>query len=102
MGEGVAMRHTCNRRVEDAEEVGPPERAPPWVERGWTPLRTLCTLHPDNTGQGAQATKRAQTRDGSDPPPGLSPGPTRIWVSNAHLDRVKLVLADGTRGDGHG
>ena len=24
MGEGVAMRHTCNRRVKDAEEVGPP------------------------------------------------------------------------------
>ena len=37
MGEGVAMRHTWIRRVEDAEELGPQE-PPPWVERGWTPL----------------------------------------------------------------
>ena len=37
MGEGVAMRHTLIRRVEDAEELGPQEGAP-WVERGWTPL----------------------------------------------------------------
>jgi hypothetical protein len=37
MGEGVAMRHTWIRRVEDAEELGPQE-GPPWVERGWTPL----------------------------------------------------------------
>ena len=37
MGEGVAMRHTCNRRVEDAEEVGPPRGGPPgW--RGVGPL----------------------------------------------------------------
>ena len=42
MGEGVAMRHTLIRRVEDAEELGPQEGAP-WVERGWTPL-PLC-LH---------------------------------------------------------
>ena len=28
MGEGVAMRRTCNRRVEDAEEVGPPRGGP--------------------------------------------------------------------------
>ena len=28
MGEGVAMRRTCNRRVEDAEEVGPQEGGP--------------------------------------------------------------------------
>ena len=37
MGEGLAMRHTLIRRVEDAEELGPQE-PPPWVERGWTPL----------------------------------------------------------------
>ena len=28
MGEGVAMRHTCIRRGEDAEELGPQEGAP--------------------------------------------------------------------------
>ena len=37
MGEGVAMRHTLNRRVEDAEELGPPRGgAPGW--RGVGPL----------------------------------------------------------------
>ena len=37
MGEGVAMRHTCNRGVEDAEEIGPPRGGPPgW--RGVGPL----------------------------------------------------------------
>ena len=41
MGEGVAMRHTCNRRVEDAEEVGPPRGGPP----GW---RGVGPLSPSN------------------------------------------------------
>ena len=43
MGEGVAMRHTCNRRVEDAEEVGPPRR-PPLGGEGLdpSPLSMLC------------------------------------------------------------
>ena len=41
MGEGVAMRHTCNRRVKDAEEVGPPRGGPP----GW---RGVGPLSPSN------------------------------------------------------
>ena len=40
MGEGVAMRHTCNRRVEDAEEVGPPRGGPP----GWRGVGPLSAL----------------------------------------------------------
>ena len=37
MGEGLAMRHTFNRRVEDAEELGAPRGGPPgW--RGVGPL----------------------------------------------------------------
>ena len=43
MGEGVAMRHTCNRRVKDAEEVGPPRGG--WGGREGldpSPLPMLC------------------------------------------------------------
>ena len=44
MGEGVAMRHTCNRRVEDAEEVGPPRGGAPVGGEGLdpSPLPMLC------------------------------------------------------------
>ena len=42
---GIAMRHTCNRRVEDAEEVGPPRGG--WVGGEGldpSPLPMLCAL----------------------------------------------------------
>ena len=40
---GIAMRHTCNRRVKDAEEVGPPRGGPPgW--RGVGPLSPSIAL----------------------------------------------------------
>ena len=81
------------RRIEDACEIAG-QRAR---------YRTLCILRPDNTGQGAQATKRGQTRDSSDPPPGLPPGPTRTWVSNAHLlCRDSLMVGLTTFGAGRG
>ena len=55
MGEGVAMRHTCNRRVKDAEEVGPPRGGPPgW--RGVGPLSPRPT-HKWTT-KGAEACVR--------------------------------------------
>ena len=43
MGEGVAMRHTLIRRVEDAEELGPQlEGGPGW--RGVGPLSRCASM----------------------------------------------------------
>ena len=42
MGEGVAMRHTLIRRVEDAEELGPQEGTPGW--RGVGPLSRCASM----------------------------------------------------------
>ena len=67
MGEGVAMRHTLIRRVEDAEEVGPPRGGPP----GW---RGVGPLSPSNalrlqTARGKSAlvalARRARARSES-------------------------------------
>ena len=71
MGEGVAMRHTCNRRVEDAEEVGPPRGGPP----GW---RGVGPLSPFNA-------LRLQTARGKSALV-ASVAPGRCWC-----DRVRLM-----------
>ena len=66
MGEGVAMRHTCNRRVEDAEEVGPP-RAPPPGWRGVGPLSPFNALRLQTAhGKSALVASVATGRRGRD------------------------------------
>ena len=52
MGEGVAMRRTCNRRVEDAEEVGPP-RGGPLGGEGLDPSPLHCFAPADSTRESA-------------------------------------------------
>ena len=66
MGEGVAMRHTCNRRVEDAEEVGPPRGGPPgW--RGVGPLSPSIALRLQTArGKSALVASVAPGRCGCD------------------------------------
>ena len=66
MGEGVAMRHTCNRRVEDAEEVGPPRGGPPgW--RGVGPLSPFNALRLQTArGKSALVASVAPGRCGRD------------------------------------
>ena len=66
MGEGVAMRHTWNRRVEDAEEVGPPRGGPPgW--RGVGPLSPFNALRLQTArGKSALVASVASGRRGRD------------------------------------
>ena len=76
MGEGVAMRHTCNRRVEDAEEVGPPRGGPP----GWRGVRPLSPA-PDGLRAGVRGA---------------------CGRASAHRFRREEVVDDGLEAPAHG